>query len=79
MIGYVAAPSGQLAVVRDPVGRAQVAFSSSLGQFPLASDALGAVMLADAGQLSALPGRPRARCRHPAPPVALVGRGGRRP
>ena len=48
-------PSGQLAVVRDPVGRAQVAFSSSLGQFPLASDSLGAVMLADAGQLSAYP------------------------
>ena len=55
MIGYVAAPSGQLAVVRDPVGRAQVAFSSSLGQFPLASDSLGAVMLADDGQLSAYP------------------------
>ena len=50
MIGYVAAPSGQLAVVRDPIGRAQAAFSSSLGQFPLASDSLGAVMLADAGR-----------------------------
>ena len=55
MIGYVAAPYGQLAVVRDPIGRAQAAFSSSLGQFPLASDSLGAVMLADAGQLAAYP------------------------
>jgi negative regulator of sigma E activity len=54
-IGYVAAPSGQLGVVRDPVSRAQAAFSSSLGQFPLASDSLGAVMLADAGQLSTYP------------------------
>jgi len=55
MIGYVAAPSGQLGVVRDPVGRAQAAFSSSLGQFPLVSDSLGAVMLADAGRLTAHP------------------------
>jgi hypothetical protein len=54
-IGYVAAPYGQLGVVRDPVGRAQAAFSSSLGQFPLVSDSLSAVMLADAGQLAAYP------------------------
>ena len=54
-LGYVAAPSGQLGVVRDPVGRAQAAFSTSLGQFPLVSDSLGAVMLADAGQLTAYP------------------------
>ena len=55
MIGYVAAPYGQLGVVRDPVGQAQAAFSSSLGQFPLASDSLGAVMLADAGPLTTYP------------------------
>jgi negative regulator of sigma E activity len=55
MIGYVSAPSGQLGLVSDPVGRAQAAFSSSLGQFPLASEALGAVMLADAGRLTAYP------------------------
>ena len=55
MIGYVAAPYGQLGVVRDPVGRAQAAFSSSVGQFPLVSDTLGAVMLADAGRLTAYP------------------------
>jgi len=54
-IGYAAAPYGQLGVVRDPVGRAQAAFSSSLGQFPLVSDSLSAVMLADAGQLAAYP------------------------
>ena len=55
MIGYLAAPSGQLNVVQDPVSGAQAAFSSSLGQFPLASDSLGAVMLADAGRLAAYP------------------------
>jgi negative regulator of sigma E activity/anti-sigma factor RsiW len=55
MIGYVAAPSGQLGVVRDPVSRAQTAFSASLGQFPLASDTLGAVMQADAGRLTVYP------------------------
>ena len=55
MIGYVAAPWGQLGVVRDPVSQAQTAFSASLGQFPLASDTLGAVMQADAGRLTAYP------------------------
>ena len=50
-IGYAAAP--RLAAVGDPTGEAQVAFTSSLGQFPLASDALNAVMLADSDDLSA--------------------------
>ena len=54
-IGYAAAPSTRLSVVGDQTGRAQAAFSSSIGQFPLASDALGAVMLADAAQLAAAP------------------------
>ncbi|HZA04428.1 MAG TPA: zf-HC2 domain-containing protein [Propionibacteriaceae bacterium] len=65
VIGYVAAPSGQLAVVHDPAGRAQAAFSDSLGQFPLASDSLGAVMLVDAGRLTAYPATVR-----PAPSAA---------
>jgi negative regulator of sigma E activity/anti-sigma factor RsiW len=51
LVGYAAAP--QLATIDDPTGEAQAAFSSSLGQFPLASDALNAVMLADSGELSA--------------------------
>jgi hypothetical protein len=54
-LGYVAAPSTRLAVVGDQTGRAQAAFSSSLGQLPLASDTLGAVMLADAAELAAAP------------------------
>lgn len=55
MVGYLAAPSGQLPVVTDPVGRAQVAFTAGLGQLPLASDALGAVLLADTARLTVQP------------------------
>jgi hypothetical protein len=51
VIGYAAAPRS--AAIVDPTGEAQAAFTSSLGQFPLASDALNAVMLADSGQLAA--------------------------
>lgn len=50
-IGYAAAP--RLAAIGDPTDEAQVAFTSSLGQFPLASDALNAVMLADSNNLAA--------------------------
>jgi anti-sigma factor RsiW len=50
-IGYVAAP--RLVAIGDPTGEAQTAFTSTLGQFPLASDALNAVMLADSSHLSA--------------------------
>ena len=55
VVGYAAAPSGQLGVVADPTGRAQAAFSSSLRQVTLASDALSAVILADAAELVASP------------------------
>ena len=51
VIGYAAAP--RLAAIDDPTGEAQAAFTSSLGQFPLASDALTAVMMADSRKLSA--------------------------
>ena len=51
IIGYAAAPS--LPAIGDPTEDAQAAFTSSLGQFPLASDALSAVMLADSRGLSA--------------------------
>lgn len=50
LVGYATAPS--LAAISDPTSEAQAAFSSSLGQFPLASDALNAVMLADSDSLS---------------------------
>jgi anti-sigma factor RsiW len=50
-IGYAAAP--HLAAIGDPTGDARVAFTSSLGQFPLTSDALNAVILADSHDLSA--------------------------
>jgi hypothetical protein len=50
-IGYVAAP--RLVAIGDPTGEAQAAFMSTLGQFPLASDALNAVMVADSSALSA--------------------------
>jgi hypothetical protein len=51
VIGYAAAP--RLAAIDDPTDEAQAALASSLGQFPLASDALNAVMLADFRKLSA--------------------------
>jgi negative regulator of sigma E activity/anti-sigma factor RsiW len=51
VIGYAAAP--RLAAIDDPTGDAQAAFTSSLGQFPLASDGLNAVMLADSRHLAA--------------------------
>jgi hypothetical protein len=51
LIGHAAAP--RLAAIDDPTIEAHAAFTSSLGQFPLASDALNAVMLADSGALSA--------------------------
>jgi hypothetical protein len=51
VIGYAGAP--RLTAIDDPTGEAQAAFTSSLGQFPLASDALSAVVLADSGDLSA--------------------------
>jgi negative regulator of sigma E activity len=50
LVGYAAAPSP--AAIGDPTGDAQVAFTSSLGQFPLSSDALNAVMLADSSGLT---------------------------
>ena len=52
MIGYAAAP--RLAAIHDPTGEAQAAFASSLGQFPLASDSLNAVMLANTRDVSAV-------------------------
>ena len=50
-VGYGAAPS--LAAINDPTSEAQAAFSSSLGQFPLAGDALNAVIGADSNRLTA--------------------------
>jgi negative regulator of sigma E activity len=51
VIGYAAAPS--LPAIGDPTEDAQTAFTQSLGQFPLASDALNAVMRTDSRDLSA--------------------------
>ena len=51
VVGYAAAPSP--AAIGDPTSEAQVAFSSTLEQFPLASDALSAVMLTDSRGLIA--------------------------
>jgi hypothetical protein len=51
VIGYAAAPS--MPAIGDPTEEAQTAFTSSLGQFPLASDALNAVILTDSRDLSA--------------------------
>jgi negative regulator of sigma E activity len=51
LVGYAAAPS--LPAIDDPTHEAQQAFSSTLGQFPLANDALNVVMLADSTSLSA--------------------------
>jgi negative regulator of sigma E activity len=50
VVGYAAAPS--LAEIEDPTSEAKAAFSTTLGQFPLASDALNAVMVADSSGLS---------------------------
>jgi hypothetical protein len=52
LIGYAAAPSEALSAVGDPTDDAQAAFTATLGHFPLAGDALGAVMLANAADLS---------------------------
>ena len=51
VVGYGAAPS--LVAIGDPTGEAQAAFTSSLQQFPLSSDALNAVMLADSRGMTA--------------------------
>ncbi|HZL73805.1 MAG TPA: hypothetical protein VFB83_00395, partial [Propionibacteriaceae bacterium] len=51
VIGYAVAPS--LPPIGDPTEEAQTAFTLSLGQFPLGSDALNAVMLTDSRGLSA--------------------------
>jgi negative regulator of sigma E activity/anti-sigma factor RsiW len=50
VVGYAAAP--RPAAIGDPTGEAQAAFTSSLGQFPLSSDVLNAVMLADSSGLT---------------------------
>ena len=65
VVGYAAAPS--LATIADPTSEAQAAFSSSLGQFPLASDALNAVMLADSSGLTTSSSPPLAGS-HPTAP-----------
>jgi hypothetical protein len=44
VVGYVAAPAEGGAALPDPTAEAQAAFSSTIAQFPLANDALGAVM-----------------------------------
>ena len=51
IVGYAAAPS--LVAIGDPTAEAQAAFTSSLQQFPLSSDALNAVMLADSRGMTA--------------------------
>jgi negative regulator of sigma E activity len=53
VVGYAVAPS--LPAIDDPTSEAQTAFSSTVGQFPLANDALNAVMLAESRGLSAGP------------------------
>jgi anti-sigma factor RsiW len=58
IVGYAAAPS--LVAIGDPTAEAQAAFASSLQQFPLSSDALNAVMLADSrGMTAGLSPRPQ--------------------
>jgi negative regulator of sigma E activity len=52
VVGYVAAPAEGGAALRDPTSEAQAAFSSTIAQFPLANDALGAVMAAGAADLA---------------------------
>ncbi len=51
IVGYAAAPS--LVAIGDPTAEAQAAFASSLQKFPLSSDALNAVMLADSRGMTA--------------------------
>jgi hypothetical protein len=51
VVGYAAAPSP--AAIGDPTSEAQMAFSSTLEQFPFASDALNAVLLTDSRGLIA--------------------------
>ena len=51
VVGYAAAPPPAMARIDDPSSEAQTAFSSTLGEFPLTSDSLGAMMGADATTL----------------------------
>ena len=51
--GYAAAPSAAVASVSDPGAEARAAFSSTLGQSPLSSDVLGAVISPTVSDLGA--------------------------
>lgn len=52
VVGYAAAPANALVDVSDPAPEAQAEFSSVLTQFPLASDALSAVLSAEPAALT---------------------------
>lgn len=52
MVGYAAAPPDTPALVADPAAEARSEFSTVLAQFPLANDALGAVLASGASALS---------------------------
>jgi anti-sigma factor RsiW len=51
VVGYAAAPVQTVVSIEDPAAEAQAAFSSTLGEVPLTSDSLGAMMSVDAASL----------------------------
>jgi len=51
-LGYLAAPASTATLIADPGAEAQAEFSSTITQFPLIGDAVGAVMLARSSRLS---------------------------
>jgi hypothetical protein len=61
VVGYAAAPAEGGTALPDPTSEAQAAFTSTIAQFPLANDALGAVMSV-----------PRTDLARPAPAAGFV-------
>jgi anti-sigma factor RsiW len=61
VVGYAAAPAEGGTALPDPTSEAQAAFSSTIAQFPLANDALGAVISV-----------PRTDLARPAPAAGFV-------
>jgi hypothetical protein len=51
VVGYAAAPVQSMVSIDDPTTEAQAAFSSTLGEVPLTSDSLGAMMSVDVASL----------------------------
>jgi hypothetical protein len=59
-VGYAAAPSPALALIKDPSADAHAEFTAMLAQSPLVTESIGAVVLAGAERLTSASGLPPA-------------------